>query len=296
MERVTWASEVHGVPRAHARASRARSGADTPPTDVAGEGGDWTFRHRREVYTLVAVLAPPAVLRMVGADPLWSLAGLALSAGGVLAWRRRRRPAARSRIEVVGGSRWPWRWEEFCWSRRARRELGHVVALWPWIAEKSGIPYSTLTGAVADPDEGYSLHVRLARGQIGTDIKLPRLATALREFPVGPPTTPDPRRPWEIVLAELPEPVEAATDDEADEPAWSPPEPLDLEAQRLAALRLAVDRLGPEVVSAAELGRRAGNIPRDWMAKHITQLAPQLGLRRVRGGWVRLAMAAGEER
>ena len=114
----------------------------------------------------------------LGPDSLAPLAAAGAAGALGIAYVRWLQP--RSRIEVIGGSLWPW--EAFCWERRARRELGHVVELWPWIAERSGIPRAVVTHAIADPIEGYSLHVRLARGQVGTDIKLPRLATALREF------------------------------------------------------------------------------------------------------------------
>jgi len=138
-------------------------------------------------------------------DPVVAGSGLLGAALLMAAWWRRTAP--RARVEVAGASWMPFT-EGWRYAREARRELGHVDAIWAWIAKKSGVEGARLARLVADIDEGYALHLELPRGQLGKDIKADRLASALREFRVGAILTPDPHRPWEVVLVEAPEPEE----------------------------------------------------------------------------------------
>ena len=132
-------------------------------------------------------------------DPVVAGAGLVGAAALLALWWRRSSP--RGRIEVIGGSRWPFT-EGWRFAREARRELGHVDAIWPWIAKRSGVEGARLRRLMADFEDGYALHLDLVRGQLGKDIRSDRLASALREFQVGAILTPDPARPWEVVLVE----------------------------------------------------------------------------------------------
>jgi len=294
-ETVRWASEELGVPsRTRARTAPRVGGSDTPVADTAGEG-DWTFRHRRELYLLAAVLAPATALRMAGADPWWSLAALGVTAAATALWRHRGRPGHRPGLEVVGGCSWPlpWRWGDWRWQRQIERETARLFGTWESIVKDAGVPTARLRRVVHDPDEGYEIHVE-AFGKLATDVKVPRFHSAAGIAVEWTIQTPDLARPWEFVIREA---VAAEPDDLHDDetPAWSPPAPVELKAERLAALRIAVDQLGPELVSAAGLGWHAARIPRDWMAEHIEELAPQLGLRRVGKKWQRLAVAAGGE-
>jgi hypothetical protein len=223
-------------------------------------------------------------------DPLVLGSG---SVGGALAivlWVRRQSP--RSRIEVVDGSRWPWRRDAWRWRRTAMHDLSPVASTWPWIARVVGVPGASLQRAVAHPDDGYALHIELPRGRLGTDVNLPRLHSALRLPTPVVLRVPDPNRPWRIALEEVPEPEP----DELHDAEPSPPPSVGEDGGRQEALRLAVARAGPRAVSARELARLAEpELPRDWVVSHIKELAPALGLRRVEGGWQRLAVEETKE-
>lgn len=289
--------------RTHARSGAPPrvGGAEAQPTDTAGKRKSWLLDHPREAAFGAGVLASAAAVRMAGAPPLVALAAVPVGALAALLWRRRGYPQHRPKLEVVDGCHWPnpWRWDAWIETRQIKRESARLLSTWDAVAEASGVKGAKLRKVVHDPEEGYSVHVE-AYGKLATDVRLPRFHSAAGIAVEWTVETSDLARPWEFVAREAVRaapPADAEDEPEAEaETAWSPPPPIDQHANRVAALHVVVERLGPEVVSAAELGRRAGNIPRDWMAKHITKLAPELGLRRATGGWVRLAIAAGEER
>jgi hypothetical protein len=194
---------------------------------------------------------------LAGIDQLGVLGAFLLLGGGVVAhWVRLQNP--RSRIEVIGGSIWPWRWEAWRWRRQARRELGHVAEIWPWIAERIGVPGAKLRRLVGDIDDGYAVHVDLARGQTSADIRADRLHSALR-MPVAALTL-DPQRPWEVVLEE----ILAAAEDEpagAAEASEEPrPKPVDQLAERLERLRAAL-RAADVPLSIRKLAKASGLEP-----------------------------------
>jgi hypothetical protein len=211
-----------------------------------------------------------------------------LGGTAVTVWWRYQHP--RSRIEVIGGSPWPWHGEAWRWQRGpVVRELAGVAAVWPWIAEKAGVPGAHLRHMVADIDEGRSLHVDLARGHVGKDIKPDRLASALREFPVTI-ATPDPRRPWEIVLQEQLEHDDELhreepedTEEEAPEEQAPPAQDPDEIGRRFVLM--AIQRAGRPISGreAAKLAR----VQKDRGARYVKELAaaglivqPEEG-----GGW-----------
>ncbi len=189
------------------------------------------------------------VVRATGPAILWTCgcwwAGLedpsilvTLLVGGsvaVLLWLAQHR---RSSIEVVHDGGW-WSWAAHRFRRKAERELTNVGAIWPWIARCSGIPGAELHRLVAHHEDGYSLHIELPRGKVGRDIQVERLASALREFPIGPILTPDPSRPWEVLLTEARE-EEPDDDDEAVSPYEERLERM--EAERLSKLASAGER------------------------------------------------------
>ncbi len=209
-----------------------------------------------------------------GIDDPVVLASLALLGGTTVAgWWRYQHP--RSRIEVVGGSPWPWDGEAHRFHRRARRELGNVLQVWPWIAELIGTPGAHLRRPVADIEDGYELHVDLPRGKLGKHIKTDVLASALREFPVDI-VTPDPSKPWEIVLRQRLEPVndelhgEGAADPDVEEDAEAEPAKggeapaaVNVADIRLQML-LSVYRSAGKPLSDRRAASRS-NLPRDWV-------------------------------
>lgn len=226
-------------------------------------------------------------------QPAVLLSLLGLGGWAAVTWVRLQHP--RSRIEVDAGRETTWL-ETWRHHRRAHRELGHVADIWPWITERAGVPGATLSRLFSHHENGYALHVDLKRGDTGKDIRLDRLASALREFPVVV-RTPDPERPWEVVFEEVLPPAadewHGEQPDGREEAGWTPPPPIDQAELRLAQLRLVVDQMAEEELSAAELGKRAGGIRRQWMAEHMEDLAPKLGLERGAKGW-RRAAAGGE--
>lgn len=191
-----------------------------------------------------------------------------LAAVAVTGWWRYQHP--RSRVEIAGGSPWPWGGEAHHFYRQARRDLGNVAQVWPWIAELVGTSGAHLQRMVADIETGYELHVDLPRGKLGKHIKPDVLASALREFPVDI-VTPDPARPWEIVLRQRLEPAGDELHDDADEADSGgaeeddPPPPVatnvtDIRLQML----LSVYRVAGKPLSDRRAASRS-NLPRDWV-------------------------------
>jgi len=199
-----------------------------------------------------------------GIDSLAVMGALLLLGGAAIAhWNRLQGP--RSRIEVIGGSPWPWHWTAWRSRARARRQLRHIARVWSQIAEASGVPGAALRRLVADVDaeDGRALHVTLARGHTGATIRADRLRSALREFPVAI-VTPDPGRPWEVVLEEVLLASAAAMDEDAEEEqglAPAPgPEPMDQLAERLDRLRRALQEAGGPL-SIRKLAKATGLEP-----------------------------------
>jgi len=153
----------------------------------------------------VLLLAGPAALWTAaswawGIDQpvvLWGLVGAVVPMGWWLHYQ-----SPRSRIEVVGGSWWPWAWERWTFRRWAVKEMGTIARGWDRTARASGVPGARLRRLIADFDDGCELHVDLAHGQVPKHIKVDVMLSALRAFPVAI-LTPDPHRPWEIVLQEI---------------------------------------------------------------------------------------------
>lgn len=217
-------------------------------------------------------------------------------------WARHVHP--RARVRVVGGSVWPWHWEAFHFQRTSRREVRWAMDRWKVASFWGRVPRSEIRAAIADIDEDHILlTVELVPGHLDLDLDNRRAASA-----IGAPVAHvvvvqhdrDTEQPANVVQVRwyrwgLPV-VAAAEEPVAEEPERPRPAPVDFEAERLARLRQAVDRLGVGAVSARALAKEAG-LPHDWVNKHISRLAPQLGLRRAKGqGWQRLAVAAGGER
>ena len=303
--RTTRASKVFGVePRARGRASRAGAAPrieapETAGRQAAGEKGDrlaaWVEAHPREAAVVAAAVAVAGLVKTAGVPPLGALLALAVGGVALWAWRGGGRPAHRSKIEVVGGSRWPWRWHDFWWDRRVRGELGHVLGIWPWISERAGIPHSTITRAVGDPDEGYSLFVELARGQVIKDVHPDRLASALREFPHA--ILPG-ERAHQVVIRELLEDEPApAVDELHDEPDDEPevvlatPRPMDPHEERLARMRAVMSEAG-EPLAGNRIAVLA-KIPRNWVWKTgLPELERGGEVRQVNRKWILVSEVA----
>lgn len=288
-ERVTWASE----------ASRART-HDAPPrvdgprqaSRPAGGGeGSWAWRNRRWLPAVAAGAGAWAVASTAfgTSSPLPALA--AVVAGVPVAWLHVRGGRTRGHIEVIDGSVWPWHWEAWRWRLDARRDLRTPVAMWPTIAKAAGIPRARLRKVVADPEAGVAWHVELDRGDVGTAVKIPAFTSAVRLPATWVVATPDARRPWLVVIEELPD----APANELDEhQPWSPPAAVDLEAERLEMLHAAVGRLADQPFSVRALAREAG-VPRSWVADRWDALVRDLGLEQESGRmWRRAGVSAGE--
>lgn len=240
-----------------------------------------------------------AVAWWVGvADPV-VLGGFVLLLGSVaVVWVRYVHP--RARVRVVGGSVWPWQWERWQFQRTARREIKRAMERWIVASYWGKIPRSEIRAAVADIDEDFDLlTVELVPGHLGLDLDNRRAASA-----IGAPVAHvvviqhdrDSEHPADVIEIRwyrggLPLAEEAR---EEGGTAAERPAPVDLEAERLKRLEAALERIGPRTISARGLAE-AARLPHDWVNRHITKLAPRLGLRRVKGGWQRLAMAAGED-
>ena len=93
--------------------------------------------------------------------------------------------------------------------------------------------------------------------------------------------TPDPRRPWEIVLAELPA-VELDDAPDEDEPAaaWTPPPVVHSDAERQVRLLGVIRAEGP--ISGRRAASRAG-LQKDVGAALVRQLLAARLIRRVDG-------------
>lgn len=292
MAKVTRASEMFGGSRAPARTAARVGVGDEVVSQTPGSGGDWLSRHRRALLLVVPPIAFAGLARMAGAPTAGALVVLITAGLAALLWHRRGRPEGRSKVTIVGASRLPWRPSERAWLRQVEAETARLVLNWDAVAKAAGIDGATLREVVADPDEGYEIHIS-AHGKLLTDVKLPRFASAAG-IPVDwSITAPDPLRPWEFVISEAVAP--AADEPEVDVAEPTRPEPESRAAGRLWMLERAVAQLGPRDFSGRELARQAG-LPRDWVNRHLPELAPQLGLRRVGNRWRRLAMAAGEDR
>lgn len=131
-------------------------------------------------------------------DPVVLGALLVGAPAAVLVWLALHR---RSSIEIVTDAGW-WDWSGHRDRRRAERTLVNVHATWDWIARCSGIPGAEIHRRVWHHEDGHALHIELPRGRVGKDIQIERLASALREFPIGPILTPDPAMPWRVVITE----------------------------------------------------------------------------------------------
>jgi hypothetical protein len=229
------------------------------------------------------------------ADPvvLGSLVILATAAAAI--WLRHHHP--RGRVRVRGGSTWPWfgeRWERWHFTRRTRREVGKAMQSWAEASYWGKVPRSRIRAAEADVDEdAWKLTVELVPGHIDVDLDNRRAASA-----IGAPVRDvrivdqgrDSGRPANVLLVEWYfdglDLVEGGEEGGEAEEGAQPEDALEL---RAAILRLAVDRLGAEVVSARALARQA-NLPHDWVNRRLPEIAGQLGLRKVDGGWQRLAV------
>lgn len=227
------------------------------------------------------------------ADPVVLGSFVVLSAAAAAIWIRHHHP--RARVRVRGGSYWPWHWERWHFQRRARREVGQAMASWEVASYWGKVPRSQIRAAVADVEEDYwLLMVELVAGHIVIDLDNRRAASA-----IGAPARDvrivdqgrDSDHPANVVLIEWYfDGLElAAGDGEEDGDVGERPEPEDVVELRTTMLRLAVDRGAAQVMSARELARQA-NLPHDWVARWVPQLAPELGLRRVKGGWQKLAV------
>lgn len=226
------------------------------------------------------------------ADPvvLGSLALLGVAAATV--WIRHH--SSRGRVRVTGGSIWPWRWGRWQFARSARREIKRAMSSWEVASYWGKVPRSAIRSAEADIDEDhYLLTVELVPGHLRVDLTSPRAASA-----IGAPGTRvslvqddhDSERPANVVLIQWFHAGLAAADHgEEEEAAAERPAPEDQQAFRREQLQRAADELGAEVISARKLARRAG-VHRDWVDRHLPGLARELGLKRVSGGWQRLAV------
>lgn len=230
------------------------------------------------------------------ADPIVAGSFVVLLASVAWVWIRYAHP--RARVRVIGGSVWPWQWERWQFQRVARREIAAAMASWLVASYWGRVPRSEIRAAVADIEADlYLLTVELVPGHIDLDLDNRRAASAI-EAPVAHvvviQSERDGNQPANVVQVEwyhdgLPAAEEAP--EEAEQQAVRP-SPVDLEAERLERLAAALARIGPRTISARGLAEEAC-LPHDWVNRHITKLAPRLGLRRVKGGWQRLAMAAG---
>jgi hypothetical protein len=227
-------------------------------------------------------------------DPVVLGTAVLLSAAAAAIWLRHHHP--RGRVHVKGGSAWPWHWERWHFSRRARREVGEAVRSWEVASYWGRVPRSRIRAAEADIEEDFRLlTVELVPGHIDVDLDNRRAASAIGA-PVRDVRIVDQGRdsglPANVLLIEwyhdgLDLAAEQA-ENEAGESDGSP-EPEDVLELRTTVLRLAVDRLGAEVVSARALARQA-NLHHDWVNRRLPEIAGRLGLRKVEGGWQRLAV------
>ncbi len=88
------------------------------------------------------------------------LAWALLTVPAVAIWIHHQQP--RSRVEVVGGSVWPWQWQRWHFRRHAKAELERVIEQWPWTAQRAGVPGVTVRRARADIDDpDFELYVDL---------------------------------------------------------------------------------------------------------------------------------------
>lgn len=238
-------------------------------------------------------------------DPVVLGGFLALLASVAWVWIRYVHP--RARVRVVGGSVWPWHWERWQFQRTAVREIRRAAERWIVACSTGRVPWSEIRAATADIDEDFDLlTVEFVPGLLDRDLSTPRAASAIGapegHIVIVQPDR-DSERPANVAQIKWYRngmPPIGATEEEPDEAGEvDEPEarlaPVDPEAERLERLRAALEHIGAQTVSARGLAK-AARLPHSWVNDHITQLAPRLGLRRVKGGWQRLAMAAGEER
>jgi hypothetical protein len=271
---------------------------------AAGSIGLWAHR---PIHVRYAAGAGAAGLWAAAAwwagltDPvvLGSLALLTM----VAAWIWIRHQSPRARVRVRGGSILPWQWERWQFRRISHREIRRAMASWETASYWGKVPRSKIRSAVADLDEDHRLlTVELVSGHIAVDLDVRRAASG-----IGAPVSHvrivdsgrDSDQPANIVQvrwfydgADLDddenEEVEAQQD-EATIPPPVPSAPEEPHAVRRERLKRAAEGLGAQVAPARELARRA-KLPHDWVNRWLPKLAPELGLRRVKGGWQRLAV------
>jgi hypothetical protein len=111
---------------------------------------------------------------------LGSWLGITVLAAAI--WLKHQQP--RSRVEIIGGSIWPWRWQRWHFRGQARKELDKIIEEWPWTAHRAKVPGVTVRKARADIDSSdYELFVDL-HGWALIDLNdvriMMRIASALR--------------------------------------------------------------------------------------------------------------------
>lgn len=226
------------------------------------------------------------------ADPVVLGSFFVLGALAAAIWIRHQHP--RARVRVSGGSVWPWHWERWHFQRRARREVRSAMGSWEVASFWGRVPRSRIRAALADFDEDFwQLTVELVPGHIVIDLDNRRAASA-----IGAPARDvrivdqgrDSDHPANVVLIEWYfDGLVLERGEEESEASADRPEPVDEVELRTRMLRLAIDRAGARVMSGRKLAKLA-NLPHDWVARWLPQLAPGLGLRKVEGGWQRLAV------
>lgn len=120
----------------------------------AGSAGWLALRAHRPIHRWYVVGAAAAGSWVAAAwwvglgDPV-ILAGLiALAIGGPAVWWAHHLP--RSRVVIVGGSRWPWRWAAYRFQQRHKRLLSDRIEWWAITAQQAKVPRVQARQAIAD--------------------------------------------------------------------------------------------------------------------------------------------------
>jgi hypothetical protein len=124
------------------------------------------LRAHRPIHGWYALGSAVAGLWMAAAwwvgllDPIVLIGLAAFGGAGAAVWLGHHLP--RSRVEVIGGSRWPWEWSAFRFRQRSLRRLRGVMQQWPVTAQQAKVPRVRARRAVADIEsDEYVLHVDL---------------------------------------------------------------------------------------------------------------------------------------